>query len=84
MACLRMSGKTFKDPGVKKLMDEHFVFVELNVDKNKGAADQMGIVGIPDTRILAQDGKLLDQVLGFEGPEAFAQRLKRHIERKDR
>ena len=75
-----MSGKTFADLEVKKLMKEHFVFVELNVDQDKESADQFGIVAIPDTRILSQDGKTLDQIIGFEGPEAFVLRLKKHIE----
>ena len=74
-----MSGKTFADLEVKKLMEEHFVFVELDVDQDKEAADQFGIVAIPDTRILSQDGKTLDQVIGFEEPEAFARRLRKQI-----
>ena len=76
-----MSVETFKAPEVSNLVEKHFVFIELNVDKHKKAADQLGIVGIPDTRILSLDGKMLDQVVGFEGPEAFARRLKQHIER---
>ena len=77
-----MSGKTFANPVVKQLIEKDFVFVVLNVDQNKEAADQMGIFGIPDTRILSQDGKTLDQVIGFEEPEAFADRLRKHIEGK--
>ena len=77
-----MSGKTFANPVVKQLIEKDFVFVVLNVDQNKEAADLMGIVGIPDTRILSQDGKTLDQVIGFEEPEAFADRLRKHIEGK--
>ena len=75
-----MSGKTFANPEVKDLIEKHFVFVELNVDQHKEAADQMGIVGIPDTRILSQDGNMLDQVMGFEGPEAFVRRLMKQID----
>ncbi len=74
-----MSGKTFANPIVKRLIEEHFVFVVLNVDQDKPSADQLGIVGIPDTRVLSQDGKILDQVMGFEGPEAFADRLRKHV-----
>ena len=77
-----MSGKTFANPVVKKLIEKDFAFVVLNVDQNKEAADQMGIVGIPDTRILSQEGKMLDQVIGFEELEAFADRLRKHIEGK--
>ncbi len=74
-----MSGKTFANPAVKNLIEQHFVFVVINVDQDKQSADQMGIVGIPDTMILSQDGKMLDQVMGFEEPEAFADRLRKHI-----
>ena len=74
-----MSGMTFANPEVKSLIEKHFVFVVLNVDQDTEAADKMGIVGIPDTRILSLEGKLLDQVMGFEDPEAFADRLRNHV-----
>ena len=70
---------TFANPVVKSLIEKHFVFVVLNVDQDTEAADQMRIVGIPDTRILSPDGRMLDQVMGFEAPEAFADRLRKHI-----
>ena len=70
---------TFANPEVKGLIEKHFVFVVLNVDQDTEAANQMGIVGIPDTRILSADGKIHDQVLGFEAPEEFADRLRKHI-----
>lgn len=49
MACKRMSVETFADPEVKKLLDQHFVFVELNVDKEKEAAAWFRGEAIPDT-----------------------------------
>jgi len=44
-----MSGKTFGDPEVKKILDEHFVFVELNVDRHQEAARWFQGEAIPDT-----------------------------------
>lgn len=44
-----MSVKTFNDPQVKKLIDEHFVFVELDVDKEKAASGWFASAAIPDT-----------------------------------
>lgn len=41
--------KTFADPDVKKLIEEHFVFVELNVDHEKEAAGWFDGAAIPDT-----------------------------------
>ena len=44
-----MSVKTFADPEVKKLINEDFVFVELNVDHQKEAASWFKGEAIPDT-----------------------------------
>jgi len=44
-----MSVKTFNNPTVKKIIDERFVFVELNVENEKEAAGWFGGQGIPDT-----------------------------------
>lgn len=41
--------KTFADPKVKGILDEHFVFVELNVDRQKEAASWFQGEAIPDT-----------------------------------
>jgi thioredoxin-related protein len=44
-----MSVKTFSDPEVRKVLDEHFVFVELNVENEKEAAGWFASAAIPDT-----------------------------------
>jgi thioredoxin-related protein len=44
-----MSVKTFNDTKVKKILDEHFVFVELDVEKEKDAAGWFASSAIPDT-----------------------------------
>ena len=44
-----MSVKTFADPEVKRLIDAHFVFVELNVDHEKDAATWFAASAVPDT-----------------------------------
>lgn len=44
-----MSVRTFADPEVKKLLEEHFVFVELNVDHQQEAAAWFQGEAIPDT-----------------------------------
>lgn len=74
-----MSVVTFAHPEVRKLIDERFVFVEINVDHEKDAADWFEVKGIPDTYILSSDGAVVDRVLGFEEPEKFAARLKKAL-----
>ncbi len=77
-----MSVKTFAAPAVKKLIDEHFIFIEINVDHEKETAAWFQGETIPDTRFLSPEGRTLDQVAGFEEPSAFAVRLKKLVEGK--
>jgi len=44
-----MSVKTFNDPTVKKIIDERFVFVELDVENEKEASGWFASTAIPDT-----------------------------------
>jgi len=41
--------QTFGNPGVRELLDRHFVFVELNVDWEREAAAWFRGEAIPDT-----------------------------------
>ena len=75
-----MSVKTFAAPAVRKLIDEHFVFIEINVDHEKEVAAWFGGEAIPDIRILSAEGKTLDRVVGYEDPAPFAKRLKNLVE----
>lgn len=72
--------KTFAASEVKKLIDEHFVFIEINVDQEKEAAAWFQGEAIPDVRILSSEGKTLDRLVGFEEPQAFAVRLRKWVE----
>lgn len=64
--------KTFAAPDVRWLIDQHFVFVEINVDHEMEAAAWFHGEGIPDVRILSLEGKTLDRLVGFVQPPAFA------------
>jgi hypothetical protein len=75
-----MSVKTFTAPDVKKLIDEHFVTIEINVDHEKESAAWFQGDAIPDVRILSPEGKTLDRLIGFEEPELFSVRLRKWVE----
>lgn len=77
-----MSGRTFSDPEVRKLLGERFVFIELNVDREKETAAWFGGAAIPDTLIFSIEGKILDRLVGFEGPDAFVRRLRNQIKKE--
>jgi thioredoxin-like negative regulator of GroEL len=75
-----MSVKTFAAPEVRKLIDEHFIFMEINVDHEQAISAWFQGEAIPDTRILSADGKSMDRVVGFEEPAVFAARLRKAVE----
>lgn len=75
-----MSVKTFAAPDVKRLIDEHFVTIQINVDHEKEAAAWFQGEAIPDVRILSPEGRMLDRLVGFEEPKAFAVRLRKLVE----
>ena len=50
---------------------------KLNVDDNREIAAQYGIMSIP-TLLLFKDGKVVDQVVGFQPKEALAELIKKH------
>lgn len=77
VACTKMSTATFGHPDVRKLLEERFIAVEINVDHQKEAAAWFGGSAIPDTSIFSAEGTLLDRVVGFEAPEAFLPRLRK-------
>jgi len=52
-------------------------FVKLNTDENPRVPQQFMVMGIP-TLLFFKDGKLVDQVIGFVGKPALAEKFKQH------
>ncbi|MCI0341710.1 MAG: thioredoxin family protein [Planctomycetales bacterium] len=77
LPCKQMSKVTLEDPAVKALVEEGFVFREVDTDKEPGIGRALGVSGIPDLRILGPDGTEVDRRVGYEPPAEFATRLRR-------
>ncbi len=74
--CQQMSRVTLADPAVKGLLEEGFVFREVDTDQEPDLGKALGVTGIPDLRILRPEGTEVDRLIGYEPPEAFAARLR--------
>ena len=70
-ACRKMEKVTFADPEVCADLEQGFVPVYIDVGKDEETAIQFDVVGIPATHVLAPDGRLLSQQVGFLEPAAF-------------
>lgn len=51
--------------------------VKLDVDENQETAGKFGVMSIP-TLLLIKDGKVVDQVVGFQPKDALADLIKKH------
>ncbi len=77
--CQKLKTRTLGDDAVKVLLDRSEL-VLVDVDRYASMARAWGVKSVPDVVFMAPDGRVLDRLHGFEGPGAFAQRLRSAIE----
>ncbi|ARI76864.1 thioredoxin [Halobacillus mangrovi] len=58
-------------------MSDQVKIVKLDVDENQETAGKFGVMSIP-TLLLFKDGKVVDQVIGFQPKEALAELITKH------
>lgn len=67
--CQRMLQETFPDPRVAAELKEHFVFLKVDTDRHPDVSRWFKVQGIPDARILDQDGQERGRAVGFKTVE---------------
>lgn len=78
LPCRRMEKTTLVDRLVVELLKQ-VVFVRLDTDQHPDIAQQLGVVGLPDIRFVAPDGRMLRQLRGFQEAESFAVAIEQTI-----
>ena len=73
--CQKMKSETFKDPAVIKYLDEHFVSIKINIDKNKELVTKFRVRGIPNSWFVVGDKKT--NFPGYIPAEKFLDVLKK-------
>ena len=58
-------------------MSDQVKIVKLDVDENQETAGKFGVMSIP-TLLLFKDGKVVDQVIGFQPKEQLAELITKH------
>lgn len=74
--CKVMDKKTFRNADVIRYLNENFVSIKINSDKNRKIAREYGIKGLPSTWFLAEDGRKLDFRPGYIEPAPMLKWLK--------
>ena len=69
--CARMDHATFKDNKVVRFLNEHFVSIKVDGDKEKPILKEYKVAGFPDNRFLDKQKKEAFRLPGFVEPATF-------------
>lgn len=74
--CKVMESKTFRDRNVVGYINENFIPVRINTDKNQQLAIKYNVRGLPATWFLTKDGENIGSQPGFIPPDLMLPLLK--------
>jgi len=75
--CVRMKRETFADPQLSNIINQRFVAVEVDADRQRDFIKQMGIQSLPTTLVVAPDLRILDRLQGFQSADQLMKVLSR-------
>lgn len=74
--CRKMAKETFQDPSVISYLNENYVSIRVDFDKEGDIVSQYGVRGLPSTWFLTQTGERIGNVPGYIPPQALLSMLK--------
>ena len=74
--CGKMAKETFQNPAVISYLNNNFIPVRVNTDKEPGTAMKYGVRGLPSTWFLTKMGEAIGTVPGFVPPDTMLSMLK--------
>jgi len=77
--CKRMEQTTFADAKVKELL-RRCILIRIDVDQHVELTQRLGVVGLPDIRLVTPHGKVFQNLRGYQFPDDFAAQLERLLQ----
>ncbi len=74
--CGKMAKETFQNPDVIAYLNNHYISVRVDTDKDPDTALKYGVTGLPSTWFLTEMGEAIGAVPGFIGPDNLLAMLK--------
>jgi thiol:disulfide interchange protein len=74
--CKIMENKTFKDSGVIAALNQDYIPVKVNVDRNRKVSEIFKVKLLPDNWFIAADNKILGHRTGYLAPKQLKVLLK--------
>ncbi len=75
-ACKEMKSRTFQDPQIINYLNQHYIPIIIDSDKNKELAKKYRVRGLPTTWFLTHDKKRISGLPGFIEPKRMLRILK--------
>ena len=80
--CGVMEKKTFKDPMIISSLNENFISIKVDFDKETTTSNQYGVRGLPDTIFIAENGSIIGRRPGYIPPDVMKLILKTILEQR--
>ena len=74
--CTKLKKTTFSDKDVLNYLNDNFISIAIDTEKEKEFASQWGIKGLPTLWFLESDSSKISNLPGYVGPEQFLTILK--------
>ena len=75
--CRKMEKKTFSNPTVIAKLNENFISIKVNFDREKRLVSTFKVAGLPDNWFFSKDRKDIKHQPGYIPPEKFLVMLKK-------
>lgn len=79
--CKIMENKTFKDPGVIVALNQDYIPVKVDVDRNRKVSEMFKVKFLPENWFIAADNKILGHRTGYIAPKQLKVLLKLFVQK---
>lgn len=73
--CKKLEKETLSKPEMARYINQTFVPVHLDADKDKKVAQTLKVTGLPCSVVLTPDAKLIGRIEGYQKEVAFREKL---------
>jgi len=74
--CLKMAKETFRDSAVVSYLNENFIAIRVDFDKETATAEKYGVTGLPSNWFLTEMGQPIGSIPGYIAPDALLSLLR--------
>lgn len=79
-ACKTMAENTFKDPGVVDFLNNNFIPIRVDVDRQRQTSNMYKVRALPDTWFISENIDIIGHRTGYISPEQLNKILKSLLE----